>query len=476
MKLWLKQTLLALLIILLSVSACLYLFVAHQVDGMLDAAAAEGEKSLDNFCVHIGQVAAAENNGRDGQGDDVTRRALAHFVFSTYAHSFQSLDEAFSLVIDGQYLYNVSSLQPLEQLPLEENAILASRMIVRAGQHFLIVAKPLEVLNMTFAVYYTKNITAVFDGIQSLTRTAQVALLGCLLASALVLPLVMRGTLAKLRQLTHTAEHIAGGEYHLRSGIDTKDEVGELSGAFDGMAEAIEQKIATLLDTAKRQELLLGALTHEMKTPMTSIIGFSDSLLKMPLTEEKRLEAAHEIHEAAQRTERLSGKMMQLIALAECPALNKRKLDIAELFDQAQKMTAHSMAEKGVALHLAVEAPVVWGDQDLLLCLLTNLLDNAAKASVAGKEIILHAFIQGDRVCLQVSDQGCGIPADKLALVTEPFYRVDKARSRTMGGAGLGLSLCRMIAQVHGGKLEINSTLGKGTTISTLLPKEDCCA
>ena len=239
------------------------------------------------------------------------------------------------------------------------------------------------------------------------------------------------------------------------------------------MAETIEQKINDLQEQAQRREMLLGALTHEMKTPMTSIIGFSDSLLSMPLTEEGRMEAAHEIHEAALRTERLSQKMMQLISMTDCPVLVKRPLAAAELFETVRGATANSLEEKCITLETHCDAASVTGDSDLIFSLLTNLIDNAIKASPAGQSICLSAKETATHYALIVADHGSGIPKDKIALVTEPFYRVDKARSRKMGGAGLGLSLCRMIAQAHGGELHIESQEGEGTAISMRWPKED---
>ena len=116
----------------------------------------------------------------------------------------------------------------------------------------------------------------------------------------------------------------------------------------------------------------------------------------------------------------------------------------------------------------------LWGDPDLLFSLLTNFTDNAIKASPENSVIQLFAgSVNNESQIVSAIDQGSGIPADQIALVTEPFYRVDKARSRKLGGAGLGLSLCQMIAQAHGGRLDIQSEVGKGTTISMIWPMEE---
>lgn len=467
MKLWLKQTLICLFVILLTFGACVTFFVAQQTGQLLDDARTAAQQSVDVFCEHLATLdrTAAMN----GDSDDTTVRALIQYTFSSYAHLLQSRICAYSLVMEGAYLYNISAYDPLTLLPAGEEVITAARLLYAPDAPVIVCARNTTVLGEAVTVYLVQDVSAVFGQIDTLIRNAQLALLSCTLLSGILLPLTLRRTLRPLRRLGRVSEEISGGNYALRSKIDSQDEVGELSAAFDHMAETVEQKILDLEDTAHRRELLLGALTHEMKTPMTAIIGFSDSLLSMPLTEEKRMEAAHEIHEAALRTERLSQKMMQLIAMTDCPVLVRRCLDAQELLAQAEGMLTETAQQKGVSLRTQADVEFLWGDGDLLLCLLTNLIDNAVKASPAGSTITVRA---GENA-LSVADEGCGIPADKVALVTEPFYRVDKARSRRMGGAGLGLSLCQMIAQAHGGALHIESRVGRGTTITMTWPGGD---
>lgn len=471
MKLWIRQTLICLLVILLSFSACLYLFVAQQTRQQLDMATESGIQNVEVFCEHLSTL--DRTTTIDYNADDVTRHALIQYTFSTYAHLLQNAERSYSLVIDGEYLYNISAWQPLQLLPIEENTISAHRIAIVDELPLLVTVQTINLLYTPVTVYAVQDISATFEQIDTLTRNAQLALLACLLLSALLLPLTLRRTLRPLRTLTNASEKISGGQYALRTGIASQDEVGELSRSFDHMAETIEQKINDLQDQAQRREMLLGALTHEMKTPMTAIIGFSDSLLSMPLTEEEQLEACHEIHEAALRTERLSQKMMQLISMTDCPVLVKKLLDTKDLFRMVQSALTGALEEKSITLEMHCATDTLTGDGDLIFSLLTNLIDNAIKASAARQSIVVSAIATENHYELTVADHGSGIPQDKIALVTEPFYRVDKARSRKMGGAGLGLSLCRMIAEAHGGKLQIESEIGKGTAITMRWPRED---
>ena len=443
MKLWLKQTLITLFVVLLSVSLCLYFFVARETNNLLDQAFLTGEQETALFASHL---ATLEREGNiSSESDPIARQALLQYTFDNHARLLQSADKTWSLALEGEYLSNSSLYHPLAALPLPEGAEAASRILRKDGTPVLITARGL----------------------------AQLALLGCLLLCLLLLPVVLRRTLRPLRKLTGISEKIAGGEYALRSSLQTGDEVGELSRSFDHMADTVQQKISDLEDTARRRELLLGALTHEMKTPMTAIIGFSGSLLSMPLSEEARMEAAHEIHEAARRTERLSQKMMQLISLQENPVTLKNTIDAGELLSKVREALAPAANEKQITLKTECRTDTLTGDPDLLFSLLSNLTDNALKASPENREITLNARRENGNQILAVTDHGSGIPADHLALVTEPFYRVDKARSRKLGGAGLGLSLCQMIAASHRGRLHIESEPGKGTMVSMTWPGEE---
>lgn len=471
MKLWLKQTLITLAVILLSVSLCLYFFVAKEANGLIQQAIQNGERDTAVFCDHLSTLDRTSSMSYDTGG--IARQSLIQYTFSTYAHLLQTGACSWSLVMDGRYFYNTAVNDPLTVLPVTEEIITASRIVETDGTHLLISTQNMTVLQMPVTVYRTANIDETYRHIDDLTRMAQLSLIGCLLLCGVLLPLILQKTLKPLRKLTRVSKKIAGGEYNLRSQIKTGDEVGELSRSFDHMAAIVEQKISDLEETARRREILLGALTHEMKTPMTAIIGFSGSLLSIPLTEEGRLEAAHEIHEAAKRTERLSQKMMQLISMQENPVVLNKTMDTQELLDKVCVAMESAAKEKDIAIEVEAQADTLTGDADLLFSLFTNLTDNAIKASPEHTVIRLTASREEGQQSLSVIDQGSGIPADKIALVTEPFYRVDKARSRKLGGTGLGLSLCQMIAQAHDGRLEIQSEIGKGTAISMIWPLEE---
>lgn len=239
MKLWLKQTLVTLAVILLSVSVCLYHFVAQETDQLIQQAIQSGARDTAVFCDHLSTL---ERTSTAYDMDIITRQALIQYKFSTYAHLLQTGDCTWSLVMDGQYYYNTASCQPMETLPMAEDAVAASRIVERGGTHLLISAQSMSVLQTPLTVYRAANIESTYQHINDLTRAAQLSLLGCLLLCGVLLPLLLRKTLAPLRKLAQISDKIACGAYDLRANISADDEVGELARAFDHMADTVEQK------------------------------------------------------------------------------------------------------------------------------------------------------------------------------------------------------------------------------------------
>ena len=286
-----------------------------------------------------------------------------------------------------------------------------------------------------------------------------------LVAASAVTALLARRLTRPLAVLTDAGAQIAAGDYARRTDLHTGDEIEALSRSFDKMADAVQEKIADLQVDVQRREDFMGAFAHELKTPMTSIIGYADMLRTLQIDPAEQHEAAGAIYHESRRLEALSYKLLSLLSLSD-ERLELAPVDLTDLWPRLR------MACPRVPLLTPQGGAVVHGDADLLLDLLCNLVQNAAKASPAGMPVTVLLADAGDTVALTVQDHGCGIPADKLARVTEPFYMVDKSRARKQGGSGMGLALCQRIAAVHGGTLQISSQVGVGTAVTVTLPKE----
>lgn len=280
--------------------------------------------------------------------------------------------------------------------------------------------------------------------------------------------LFSRRLIRPLALLNQASRRIAAGDYALRTGLHTDDEIGQLSESFDTMAAAVQDKVAALELSVQQREDFMGAFTHELKTPMTGILGYADLLRSMQPDPEEQKEAAGAIYHEAHRLENLSVKLLQLLHLDE-EELTLVPLNLDRVVARAVQAARPALEQNDNARAEAIPTGLwVMGDGDLLCDLVLNLISNAAKAGPGGL-ITITAEQAGKTVFLRVRDRGCGIPADQLTRVTEPFYMVDKSRARKQGGSGLGLSLCSRIAQAHGGALTIESEPGKGTAVTVTL-------
>lgn len=271
-----------------------------------------------------------------------------------------------------------------------------------------------------------------------------------------------------LRRLTSTVREITGGDMSKRSQIQANDEFGQLSRDFDTMADKLQETISKLEADMQRQENFMGAFAHELKTPMTSIIGFADLLRQGNMDENDQIMAADYIYSEGHRLERLSFKLLDLLLLKKDTVIMKQ-VWLEPFMGEIQRALTPNMENKRINLVCAAEQKMAVLEPDLVKSLLYNLVDNAAKAMEEGGTVTVCATAIDGGCRFRVEDTGRGMKPEELTKITDAFYRVDKARSRSQGGAGLGLTLCKQIAQLHNGYIQFQSEPGKGTVVTVTL-------
>ncbi len=236
---------------------------------------------------------------------------------------------------------------------------------------------------------------------------------------------------------------------------------------FNRMAGQVEAHINLLQETADRKQQFVDNFAHELRTPLTAIYGYAEYLQRAPVTEKERFECTEFILSECRRLQNMAYQLLDLAALRE---IETETCYLAELFRRVCGIMQVKAEKKRISLSSACKEEHITGNMELLITLLNNLIDNALKASPEGSEISLRAEVKKEWMLLEVADQGIGMTTEQIAHIKEAFYRVDKSRSRAAGGAGLGLSICERIVQLHHGKLEFISEPGKGTTAQILLP------
>ena len=318
-------------------------------------------------------------------------------------------------------------------------------------------------VNNTFdiAVFRIVDITYVWDELSLIVLGMLAIMIGIILLVVIIVSMIMNRVLKPLEELNETAEKIADGEYFHRIDISSNDEIGQLSENFNKMAEAVEIRTKSLQESERKKTLFMGDLTHELKTPMTAISGYSQLLLTTKLSEEHKEEALLYIYEECGRLERLAKKMMKLLELDYEEALDLEEISAEKLFDSVSRSCSQLLKNKKMTLECIQDGEVFMVDVDLMTDALINLVDNGIKASADGSKIVLKA----EPKMISVIDYGKGIPKEEQDKILEPFYMIDKSRSRQSGGAGLGLALTATIINKHNCKLVIDSEVGKGTSM-----------
>ena len=216
-------------------------------------------------------------------------------------------------------------------------------------------------------------------------------------------------------------------------------------------------------------------VTHEIKTPLTAIIGFVETLQQGAIDDRAKAQKfLLTIHENAQRLNRLVDDLLTLssIELGETK-LHLEGLALDDVFETALTLISPRAALKNIRIQREVQPglPRVCADRDRLVQILVNVLDNAVKFTPEGGSVSITASPEvQESVVIKITDTGIGISKSELPRLGERFYRIDKTRSREMGGTGLGLSIVKHLMKAHEGSMEIESTLGKGTTVSLHFP------
>lgn len=317
----------------------------------------------------------------------------------------------------------------------------------------------------------TVNITHIYKERTQMMRTYRYVMMGVLFGVMIVAVVLSYFLTRSVRHLSKVTRQFADGDLDSRAKVKSRDEVGMLADDFNQMADELQNRVLSLEDQAKRQEEFTAAFAHELKTPLTSIIGYADMLRSMNLTEAERMKASDYIYSQGKRLESLSYKLLELLVLKK-QKFEQVKLDADFLVENVYDLTEVGVREKGITLNKHVEKGVIYGEKDLLVSLFANLIDNSKKASESGTNIWIKGEQREDGYAITVEDEGRGMTEEELGRITEAFYMVDKSRSRKEGGAGLGMTLCNQIVALHGASWEMESELGRGTCITVIFPKE----
>lgn len=382
------------------------------------------------------------------------------------------------LEVFGQELQLIATNSPVvwnqERSELQVASTGQTSIILRhdeQGDYYLFVCSNLELEGKSLILCMVKDITYIEAHRQEQYKFFwQVGLIG-LVVVGFVVAVLSYVLIKPIRDLNQAAQNIAAGNYTERVMVKSNDEVGTLAQQFNIMADEVENKVEQLQQESVRQQRFVDNLTHEFRTPLTSIIGYADLLKKIDYHPEVFHKGLSYIHSEGRRMLSLNKMMMDLTFYREEHFVLMPN-DVLPVCHEVQEIIAVRAAEKEIEIVVKGEDFMLPMEKDLLKSLLINLIDNAIKASTAGAQIFIGTEETKEGKIIYVQDFGHGMEKSELERIKEPFYRVDKARSRQDGGVGLGVAICNQIAESLNGTLHYESEKGKGTKAYILFSQQ----
>lgn len=361
-----------------------------------------------------------------------------------------------------------------EDYELEEDYELISQIgenvkayqVIQAGDKYYIhTGTVVKALNRVIYLETLRDVSEVFTEREMGFSLYRRVTLIMLLAGTVIMHFISSFLTKPVRLLTRATKRMAAGDYYYRAKQVSHDELGQLTRDFNSMAQALEKNIEKLEEEIEAKEEFMGAFAHELKTPLTAIIGYADMLRSHKMDEEQSIMSANYIYTEGKRLEAMSLRLLDIIVAGKTEA-QLQKYSAKLVFEYLKEMFVGS---RDMDFYFQYDEGEILAEVNLIKSLLVNLIDNACKASEAGSRIEISGTALEDGYRFSVRDYGIGIPEEEHRKITQAFYMVDKSRARSKNGAGLGLALCAEILKIHNSQLEIESEMGKGSCFSFVL-------
>lgn len=421
----------------------------------IDDAVASNMNMFGTLISMIDQAPAGENSEMDQQ---VLSEVGENFVFSLFTVQASVMIQD----VDHQEIY---CSEPRISWPDYDNYYPEDDLIWYdvIGENVVISTR----LHAREETYFVRYYAGIHDVYERLWHSVAILIAADILAailSAWVIALFSRRITRPLSDLAVQVQQIGiTGKSMDQPVVSDITEIQQLSDSFQQMSGEIASQMDALKAQNEAKQRFIDGLTHEIRTPLTSIIGYSSLLLCRPADAQTTKSSLRAIHDNGLRIQNLTENMVKLISLSR-DELNESTFSLSELLGEIQSDFQGRLEEYGGALSIRGEDIRLHTDRELLRMLISNFTDNAVKAvaETPEKRVILEIKKEG----LIVSDTGKGIPAEDLEKIFEPFFMVDRSRKRSMGGFGLGLAISDSIMRLLGITVTVQSEPGKGTEIN----------
>ncbi|MGL4741487.1 MAG: sensor histidine kinase [Sarcina sp.] len=365
----------------------------------------------------------------------------------------------------------------IERLELSEISEEESKFIIRCFEEkqYVFVSSILRLDNKKYKIVVTTDISYL-DG-ERKENYFTVITLGSIsiIFLAIGLYIISKKVTEPIKNLSRVSSLIKDKNYSERIVYEnSNDEIGVLATNFNCMVDVIEENIDELEKLNNEKQRFIDNLTHEIKTPITSIIGYTDLLIKGNINNVVKEKAIKHIHKQGYRLENLSTSMTKLIKVRK-KNIVRENIDIKCLIENVLENTSYKREELEIKVINNINSGYILVDKDLVDVLLANIIDNAIKASKAGDVIKIYGGKSKNKYEVVIEDFGIGIAKDDLDKIKEPFYMVDKSRANKTKNLGLGLAICTEICELNKIKFNIESELKKGTKVKLYFEMREKC-
>lgn len=393
-------------------------------------------------------------------------------IIEAFERDFEISGEADTLALSYVTFYSKEGiyLQFAEGENVLQSDIPEGYEIPRAGTHITAEIDGKKHLFITetmcddaFTLAYAKDISYLDEELKQLSISFMLVSGLASVVLALALYFILRKLYSPLQKLRDATKAISQGDFSVRADDRGNDEFAELAKDFNAMSDTINGQMEELKTTAQQKQTMLDNLGHEMRTPLTSIYGSAEYAFRHGQSEEERMQTLLDIMSESKRLQKISKVLLDSAFIRE-NGISAGKISAYSLLVKIHDIFVLRAAEKHVKICVEGENFVFDGDETLIEILISNLTENAIRACRENGEVVLGTEIINGVKTLYVRDNGIGMTKEQIEHITEPFYRTDKARSRKEGGTGLGLALCKRIADAHGAVLAFESEVSVGTT------------
>ena len=457
----------------------------------------------DNSVSQDADSSEASNNNTDNSGakkSSVTASSITAQlpqIGGRVSSSVRSRDSFFYIYFDGEKVYTDDKSDAGISDTLFKNLTTGNKNYVikeESQKHYIYVTSQSMIDEKNLWIVSKCDASEAYTLLGEQIKYFRLIIIVILIAESAAMYFISRYMTKPLEKLNHVSEEIAQGDYATRVNVKSHDEIGLLAQKFNIMAQAVSEHVDELNDMVHRREQFVADFTHEIKTPMTSIIGYADTMRSLELPREEQMMALGYIFSEGKRLESMSQKLFELIYLRRHD-IEKERVHMADLCAEVVKVVEPAYENRHLTIETEIEDAVLTVNRELLVTALVNLMDNARKASEEGQQVEVTGKFVDNRACnipkdktdigeaesaddgncarayeICIIDHGIGMTKEQAERICDEFYMADKSRARKEGGAGIGMSLVAVILEHHNAVLSVESEPGCGTTMRILLP------